>query len=300
MKSFRLAAKAAALATAAILALTACAPSGATEVGSGATAADPIRIGVVNAEEPYRATFQEAARAEGIYIEFINFTEFPLINQALAEGDLDMNQFQHIQFLANFNQATGNDLTPIGATAVYPLGLYSFRWDSVADFPQGAEIAIPNDPTNQARALLVLQDAGLITLRDGGSSLSTPFDIIAEESIASVIPVEAAMTAVSLQDVDGSIVNNSMIAQIGMSLDDAIFADDPDSPAAEPYINIFVTRAEDAENPVFHRLVELFHATPEVIQGLIDSSAGTAAVRNNSAADLQRIMAEIQANLAAN
>jgi len=300
MKLFGRAMKAVALATTAILTFAACATgtAGAADVELG-TSENPIRIGVVNAEEPYRQVFAEAAREEGIYIEFVNFAEFPLVNQALAEGDLDMNQFQHLQFLANFNVSTGNDLTPIGATAVYPLGLYSFRWDSVDDFPQGAEVAIPNDPTNQARALLVLQDAGLLTLRDGGNSLSTPFDIIADESRVSVIPVEAAMTAVSLSDVDGSIVNNSMIAQIGMSLADAIFADDPDSPAAEPYINVWVARADDAENPKFVRLVELFHTAPGVIEGLIDSSAGTAAVRNNSAADLQRILAGIEANLAA-
>jgi len=302
MNIFRRAIKAAALATAAILTVTACAtnPAGAADVELGTSADAPIRIGVVNAEEPYRTVFADAARAEGIYIEFVNFSEFPLVNQALAEGDLEMNQFQHLQFLANFNVSTGNDLTPIGATAVYPLGLYSFRWDTVEEFPQGAEIAIPNDPTNQARALLVLQDAGLLTLRDGGNSLSTPFDIIAEESRVSVIPVEAAMTAVSLQDVDGSIVNNSMIAQIGMGLADAIFHDDPNSPAAEPYINVWVARAADATNPTFVRLVELFHTAPGVIEGLVESSAGTAAVRNNSAADLQRILSEIEANLAAN
>ncbi|MDR2722233.1 MAG: methionine ABC transporter substrate-binding protein [Cellulomonadaceae bacterium] len=271
----------------------------------GASAADaelgsetnPVRIGVVNAEEPYRHTFVEVAHGEGIHIQFINFSDFHIPNQALADGDLDLNQFQHLQFLAAFNENTGNDLTPIGATAVYPLGLYSLRHDSVADFEAGAQIAIPNDPTNQARALLVLQDAGLITLRDGGNSFSTPFDIIAEESLATVTPVDAAQTALALQDVDGSIVNNSMIAQIGMGLSDALFHDDPASVAAEPYINVWVARAEDADNEVFTRIVDIFHNSDDVINGLIESSAGTAAVRNNPAADLQRILANIQENL---
>jgi len=301
MKSrFSLLAKAAGLATAAVLALSACAGgAGAAEAAAG-SAADPIRIGVVNAEEPYRMIFRDLAREEGIYIEFVNFSEFLLPNQALADGDLDLNQFQHLQFLANFNVNTGNDLTPIGATAVYPLGLYSLRHAAVADFPDGAQVAIPNDPTNQARALLVLQDAGLITLRDGGNSLSTPADIIAAESRAVVIPVDAAQTAISLQDVDGSIVNNSMIARIGMSLEDALFHDDPASPAAEPYINVWVSRAEDAENPTFIRLVELFQNSPEVINALIESSAGTAAIRTNSASDLARILSEIETNLRSN
>ena len=292
------AATSAVIAAAAAMMLTGCAGGASAAEGAGASAADPILIGVVNAEEPYRAVFADAARAEGIYIEFVNFSEFPLINQALADGDLHLNQFQHLQFLANFNVATDNALVPIGATAVYPLGLYSLRHTSLDEFPDGAEIAIPNDPTNQARALLVLQDAGLITLRDGGSSFSVPQDIVPEESRASVIPVEAAMTATALQDVDGSIVNNSMIVQVGKGLQDAIFHDDPASVAAEPYINVFAARPEDADNPTFARLVEIFHGTPAVIEGLIESSAGTASVRTNSRADLERILAGIQANLA--
>ena len=290
------AATSAVIAVAAAMMLTGCAGGATAADTAGASADDPILIGVVNAEEPYRAVFADAARAEGIFIEFVNFSEFPLINQALADGDLHLNQFQHLQFLANFNVATDNALVPIGATAVYPLGLYSLRHTSLDEFPDGAEIAIPNDPTNQARALLVLQDAGLITLRDGGSSFSVPQDIVAEESRASVIPVEAAMTATALQDVDGSIVNNSMIVQVGKGLQDAIFHDDPASVAAEPYINVFAARPEEADNPTFARLVEIFHGTPAVIEGLIESSAGTASVRTNSREDLERILAGIQAN----
>ncbi|MCL2595313.1 MAG: MetQ/NlpA family ABC transporter substrate-binding protein [Promicromonosporaceae bacterium] len=284
-------------ATVAALALSACAGDAASPDAALGTAERPLRIGIINAEDAYRDTLRDLARAEGIYLEWVNFSDFSIPNLALAEGDLDLNQFQHIQFLANFNVATGSNLVPIGATAVYPLGLYSLRHDSLADFPRGAEIAIPNDPTNQARALLVLQAAGLITLRDGGNSLSTPADILREESIARVIPVEAAQTAISLHDIDGSIVNNSMIPQVGLTLADAIFADDPSSLAAEPYINVWVTRAEDAENETFHRLIALFHASPTVIEGLRASSADTAAVRNNPALDLQRILAEIEANL---
>lgn len=290
-----LAAKVSALVAAAALTLSGCGGAAEAAVATG-SAEDPIRIGVVNAEEPERELLKEAAEAEGIHIEWVNFADFQLPNQALADGDLDLNQFQHLQFLANFNVATDGTLTPIGATAVFPLGLYSQRHESLADFPDGSEIAIPNDPTNQARALLVLQEAGLITLRDGGNSLSTPADIIAEESRASVIPVDAAMTAASLPDVDGSIINNSMATTVGLALDDAVFSDDPDSAAAEPYINIWVARAEDADNPAFARLVELYHEAPEVLEAMVQTNSG-AAVRNNPAADLQRILSEIEANL---
>jgi len=282
------------------LSLSGCGNTATTTTNLGTTPDDAIRIGIVNIEDDYWRVFEEAAEAEGIYIDFVNFSEFPLVNQALVDGDLDMNQFQHLQFLGNFNVATGANLVPIGATAVYPLGLYSQRWTTPDDFPEGGVVAIPNDPTNQARALLVLQEADLLKLVNGGDVTSTPFDIIADESRVTVLPVDAAMTAASLPDVDGSIVNNSMIAQVGLTLADAIFSDDPDSSAAEPYINVWVTRPEDANEPNFIRLTELFHETSGVIEGLIESSSNTAAIRNNSRTDLQRILAEIEESLSNN
>ena len=98
-------------------------------------------------------------------------------NPALDSGEIDLNLFQHLQFLAEYNVGTDSDLTPVGATLVVPLGLYSKKHTSVEDIPQGGSVAIPNDPSNQARALLVLQEAGLISLTGGGNSLSTPADI---------------------------------------------------------------------------------------------------------------------------
>src|SRR5690606_27916022 len=124
--------------------------------------------------DDYWNTFTDLAEEEGISVELVNFSDYQLPNQGLTDGDLDLNQFQHLQFLASYNTATDSDLTPIGATAVYPLGLYSTKHDSVEDIPDGGEIAIPNDDTNQARALPALQEAGLLTPRGRRRSLSAP------------------------------------------------------------------------------------------------------------------------------
>ncbi len=154
------------------LLLGACASGGGDTAGSsddGATT-ETVKIGVVGAGDPYWETFTEAAADEGIDVEIVNFDSYDQPNPALAAGELDLNQFQHIIYLATYNVAAGEDLQPIGATAIYPLGLYSTKYDDVADIPAGETIAVPNDESNQARALLVLQSAGLIELKDGGRS----------------------------------------------------------------------------------------------------------------------------------
>ncbi len=288
-----------ALTAAGALALAGCGADADAAGGfSAGTAEDPVRIGVVSAGEDYWETFTQAAAEEGITVEIVNFSDYQLPNQGLSDGDLDLNQFQHLQFLAGYNVASGQDLTPVGATAVYPLALYSLEHGSVEEIPDGGEVAIPNDETNQARALLVLQEAGLITLRDGGNSFSTPADVVAEESKVTVTPVDAAQTALALQDVDASIINNDFVSEAGLTADDAIFSDDPDSAASEPYINVWVARAEDADHETVAKLVDVFH-TPEVEQGVLDASGGTGVIKDNDAAELQAILEEIETNLQA-
>lgn len=282
------------LAAATALALSACGAGEDTTAAAG-TAEDPVRIGVVNSGDDYWNTFTDLAEEEGITVELVNFSDYQLPNQGLTDGDLDLNQFQHLQFLAGYNTASGQDLTPIGATAVYPLGLYSKQHDSVEAIPDGGEIAIPNDDTNQARALLVLQEAGLVTLRDGGSAFSTPADILEDESRVTVTPVDAAQTALALQDVDASIINNDFVGDADLTAEDAIFSDDPDSSAAEPYINVWVARAADADNEVFQQLIEIYHS-PEVEEGVLEASGGTGVIKDNPASELQEILAGIEAD----
>lgn len=280
-----------------VLALAACSGGAEAAVTAG-TPEDPIHIGVVSSGEAYWDTFAAAADAEGITVEIVNFSDYQLPNQGLSDGDLDLNQFQHLQFLAGYNVARGDDLTPIGATAVYPLGLYSTTHASVEAIPDGGEVAIPNDDTNQARALLVLQEAGLIALRDGGTSFSTPADVLPDESRVTVTPVDAAQTALALQDVDASIVNNDFVGDAGLTAEDALYSDDPDASAAEPYINVWVSRAEDADDETLNQLVDIFH-TEEIEQGVVEASGDTGVIKDNDAADLQAILDEIETNLAA-
>lgn len=274
-----------ALALTGALALTACG-SGESDAELG-TEGNPVQLGVVGASEPYWTTFEEAVEAEGIQLDIVDFTEYTQPNPALSEGELDINQFQHIQYLADYNVSAGDDIQPIGATAIYPMGLYSEKYDSVDQIQEGETVIVPNDTVNQARGLLVLQSAGLITLQDGGNASSTPEDIIEEESKVEVSALDAAVTVTSLPDVAAAIVNNDFMGDAGLTPEDAIAQDDPEDPAALPYVNIFATKAEDKDNEVLNKLVEIYQTNQDVLDGAQESAGGSAVFLQTPASELQ-------------
>lgn len=271
-----------------------------TAGGDGeSTTPETVKIGVVNDGDAQWAPFVDAAAEEGITVELVNFGSYEQPNPALTEGELDLNQFQHIQYLAEYNEASGEDLAPIGSTAIYPLGLYSTKYDDVDSIPEGESVAVPDDASNQARALLVLQSAGLIELKSGGSITSDLADVDEENSKVKVTALEAALIPTSLPDVAAAIINNDFIADAGLTADDAIAQDDPEDPNALPYVNIFAARADDAENETYLKLVEIFQTNEDVQAGLLESSGGTAVALQTPAADLVASLKKVQEDLAA-
>jgi len=295
--------RAAALAVPLALLLSACASGttpGADDTSAAPEPAETVRIGTVGAGDPYWKTFTDAAAAEGIDVEIVDFTDYPQPNPALSAGEIDLNQFQHIIYLATYNEAAGDDLQPIGSTAIYPLGLYSTQYDSVADIPAGETVAVPDDDSNQARGLLILQSAGLITLTDGGSIFSTLDQVDEANSKVKVIALDAALTATSLPDVAAAIINNDFVEDAGLTPGDAIAQDDPSDPKALPYVNIFASRAADAGNPTYLKLVEIYHSTQAVLDGVLDASGGTAEIVKIPAADLVASLNEVQEDIRAN
>ncbi|HEX4362561.1 MAG TPA: MetQ/NlpA family ABC transporter substrate-binding protein [Pseudonocardia sp.] len=263
-----------------VLAAACAAPTGGDSSGSA------IKIGVADGSEGYWQVFQRKAAAAGIQVELVNFTDYNQPNPALSQKQLQLNEFQHLQYLANYNVKNHDTLVPIGATAVYPLPVYSLKHTSVDQIPAGGQVAIPNDPTNQARALLVLQAAKLVTLKGGGTTLSTPGDIDPATSKVTVVAVDAAQTATNLASVDAAIVNNNYATAAKLGDDKVIFKDDPNSAAAKPYINAFVSRAEDRDNPTYLKLAAIYH-DPEVEAAIKQDLGTTGVLKNNSAQDLQ-------------
>lgn len=262
-----------------------------------AAATTTVTIGVTDESQPYWAKLKELAAKENITVQTKNFASYTEVNPALRQKQLDLNQFQHLLYLANYNVQNNDNIVPLGGSMIVPLGLYSKKHTSVDQIPQGGEIAIPNDPTNEARALLVLQAAGLLKLNGGGTALSTPADIDQANSKVKVTPVDAAQTAASLPSVDGSIVNNSFAADAKLDPSKALYKDDLNSAAAEPYINVFAVRKDDLNNPTYKRVVELYHEKA-VADLVISGSNGTAViVENKSQADLQAILDKLETQI---
>ncbi|GGM55434.1 MetQ/NlpA family ABC transporter substrate-binding protein [Microbacterium saperdae] len=278
------------------VALAGCATA-SPEAGSGSgesTTPEVVKIGVVNKGDDQWAPFVDAAAEEGITVELVDFGSYEQPNPALTEGEIDLNQFQHIAYLADYNVNAGADLTPIGSTAIYPLGLYSTKYDDVDSIPEGETVAVPDDATNQARGLLVLQTAGLIELKSGGSIFSDLADVDTAKSKVKVTALEAALIPTSLPDVAAAIINNDFIEDAGLTSDDAIAQDDPEDPNALPYVNIFAARAEDADNPTYLKLVEIFQTNEAVQAGLLASSGDTAVSLQTPVADLVASLKKVQ------
>jgi D-methionine transport system substrate-binding protein len=249
-----------------------------------------VRIGVTDASEPYWKTYADLAKQRlNLTVEFVNFSDYSQPNPALKEKQLDLNEFQHIQYLANYNATAHDDLQPIGATAVYPLPLYSVTYSTATALPAGAKVAIPNDAINEARGLLVLQAAGLLTLADGGTAFSRTSDVVSHK--IEVVTLDASQTAGALKSgsVAAAIVNNNYATSAGLPRSAAIFSDDPASPSAAPYVNTFVARAADKDNPTYLKLVELYH-DPSVESGVQKSNGGTAIFRTVPSTELQALL----------
>ncbi len=276
-----------------VASLAACASNGAAGAEGGD---DVVTIGVVGKGDAQWPAFEQAAADAGIKIEIVDFSDYAQPNPALTEGELDLNQFQHIVYLADYNVSAGEDLTPIGSTAIYPLGLYSTQYDDVKDIPEGATVAVPNDASNQARGLLVLQSAGLIELKSGGTIFSDLADIDESKSKVKVTALEASLTPTSLPDVAAAIINNDFVEDAGLSFDDAIAQDDPSDPNALPYVNIFAARAEDKDNATYKKLVEIFQTDEKVQAGLAESSGDTAVSLQTPVADLEDALAKVEAD----
>lgn len=263
--------------------------------GSGGAGGDDetVTIGVVGASDAYWQTFVDAAAEEGITVELEDFAEYTQPNPALSEGELDLNQFQHLQYLADYNVSNNDDLVPIGATAIYPLGLFSTTHESLDEIPDGGTVAIPSDPSNRARALNVLQDAGLVELSDGGTFASEPSDV-EPGSRVEVMEMDASFTATSLADVDAAVVNNDFVTDAGLKFDEALFQDDPEAESAQPFINVFAARADDADNETYLKLVEIYQTNQDVQDGVFENSGDSAILLDTPVDELQQILQDAE------
>src|SRR6478609_9376218 len=246
---------------------------------------EKVVLGTVGASDPYWQVLVDAAADEGIDLEVKDFADY--------------TQFQHLVYLAEYNVANDDDIVPLGSTAIYPLGLYSSKVDSVEEIQDGDTVVVPDDDSNQARALLILQSAGLITLEDGGSIYSTLADIDESASTVQVKAIKADLTPTSLPDVAAAVINNDFVEKAGLSFEDALATDDVEDPNALPYVNVFAVRAEDRDDPTLLKLVKVYQETQAVLDGVQDVSGGTAELVKVPQDELQASLDDVEADTAA-
>ncbi len=216
------------------------ASSAATEVAS-----DDKTITIGASPSPHAEIlnhFKDAFEAEGYTLEVVEFTDYVQPNKALDNGDLDANYFQHNPYLENFCEENGTKLVNAGPIHYEPMGIFSESIEDLSKLPEGAKVAVPNDATNEARALLLLQENGLIKLKEGVDITATKLDIEENPKNLEIVELEAAQIPRSLQDVDLAVVNGNYALDAGLNLEDALEIEEADSLAAQTYANIIAVR----------------------------------------------------------
>lgn len=208
-----------------------------------------------SSEEIMEFVKEEAAK-QGLKVNVKVFSDYITPDQSLANGDIDLNTYQHQPFLDAFNAKNGTDLVSIGKTYLAPLALYSHKYKSAKDVPVGAKIGIPNDPSNGGRALLLLQQQGWIKLDPNKSATKvTVQDIVENPHNIQIIELEAAQLPRSLDDTAASVVNGGYAISAGLSSKrDGIVVEDNTS----PYVNIVAARAKDKDNPTYQKFMTIY------------------------------------------
>lgn len=209
------------------------------------------------------------AAKKGLDLKIIEFTDYVVPNQALSAGELDANSFQNAPYLDNQVKDRKFDLISIGETVNFPLGIYSAKYKSWAEIPDGATIAIQNDPTNGGRSLLLLRDKGIIKLREGTGFKPSVADITDNPKKFKFVEVDAAQTARSLPDVAAAAINTNYAVEAKIEPTSAILREDPKG----PYVNLIAVRSADKNAPWALALLEAYQS-PEVKAFIADKYKG--------------------------
>ncbi|MDO9854023.1 MetQ/NlpA family lipoprotein [Glaesserella parasuis] len=257
------------LAVVSALALTGCKEEKKAEAPAAAPApaaqAQKIKVGVMSGPEHTVAekAAQIAKEKYGLEVEFVLFNDYALPNTAVSKGDLDANAFQHKPYLDKDSASKGLDnLVIVGNTFVYPLAGYSKKIKNVAELQDGAVVAVPNDPSNLARALILLEKQGLIKLKDNTNLFSTSLDIVENQKNLKIQEVDTSVAAKALDDVDLAVVNNTYAGQVGLNATEhGVFVENKES----PYVNIIVARKDNQASEAVQNFVKAYQ-TEEVFQ----------------------------------
>jgi D-methionine transport system substrate-binding protein len=225
---------------------------------------DTIKVGTIaGPETQLMETAKEVAKKKyNLNIKIVQFTEYMTPNEALADGSIDANVFQHLPYLEEAIKANHYKIVSIGRTFIYPIAIYSKKLKALTELKEGAVVAIPNDPSNEARALLLLAEAHLITLKPNVGVTVTTADILDNPKKLQIREINAAQIPRVLDDVDLAVINTNYASLMGLLPSrDGLFIESSDS----PYANIIAVREKDKDNPLFQKLIQALQSD-EVVE----------------------------------
>lgn len=250
-----------------LVGLTACGTSGDGDAGEtdaggseGGTALSEEKLVVGVTAGPHEQILEkvkELAAEQGLEIDSVVFTEYVMPNVALDEGDLDLNVFQHKPYLEDFKEDRNLDLTDVATAVNFPMGIYSTEVADVSELQEGDTLALPNDPTNGARSLMLFEAAGLIKLDPEAGSSAMVSDIIENPKNLEFIELEASQIPRQLDELAAAAINTNFAIEHGyVPTEDSIFIEASDS----PWVNLIVTRTENKDDPVVQTFIEIYQS----------------------------------------
>ena len=278
----------AALATVATFALAACGSSNSSNSSksSDKDGVTTVKVGVMNLSDTEEARWEEVQKnlddaKANIKLEFTQFTDYSQPNQAVRDGDVDINAFQHYNYLENWNKENSADLVSVADTYIAPIRLYSGtkdgknKYTDVKDIPEKGTIAVPNDPTNESRALYVLESAGLIKLDTKDGELATISNIKDNPKNLTISELDASQTASSLPSVDAAIINNTFVREAGIDYKKALFVEKANSNSKQWYNLIAAKKDWESSDKAkaIEAIIKAYH-TDNVKKVIEESSDG--------------------------
>lgn len=254
------------------------APSGSVQPTDGGNSLDGVTIKVGASPAPHAEILEVAKQllaGQGITLEIMEFDDYIIPNTALEEGELDANYFQHITYLNNFNEEHGTHLASVAEIHYEPFAIYPGKCAALADLPDGAKIAVPNDGTNEARALMLLEANGLITLKEGVGLSATALDVAENPHNYEIVEMEAKLLPNVLPDVELAVINGNYALGAGLSADQALAFEDA-SESTQPYVNVLAVKEGREDDPAIQALVAALQS--QEVRDFMNSTYGNAVV----------------------
>ena len=260
------------------LSLTACGGNDTVDTAEtedgGDTAAETVTLKVAASSTPHAEILEQVKpilAEQGIDLQVTEYSDYPIQNTVVDEGEEDANYFQHTPYLEQFNAENGTDLVSAGKIHYEPMGVYAGKTDSLENLADGATIAVPNDATNEARALQLLAAQGLIEINPDAGLNATPNDITSNPKNLEFTELDASMIANTIEEFDLNVINSNYALQAGLNpAEDALVSEDADSDAAQTYANIIAVKAGHENDPAIVALVDALHS--DAIQDFINTT----------------------------